>query len=127
MRHLDRVATLLSSRAAWTVVAAAVVVAAGCCVPLLGLVNAVSNSPAEVPALCIPFLVAYALGYETGPAVGLVGVGALNVALLVANGGPFSPVTLMITIGPWIAGRIVGSRRRLADQLRARNAELLAE
>ena len=34
----------------------------------------------------------------------------------------------MITIGPWIAGRIsVRSRRRLADQLRARNEELLAQ
>jgi signal transduction histidine kinase len=119
--------TLLSSRAAWTVVAAAVVVAASCCVPLLGLVNAASNFAAGIPLLSCPFLVAYALGYETGPVVGLVGVGALNVALLEANGGLFSPVALMITIGPWIAGRIVGSRRRLADQLRARNAELLAE
>jgi signal transduction histidine kinase len=127
MRRLDRVRPLPLSRAAWTVLAAAVVVAAGCCVPLLGLVNAVANSAAVYPLLGCVFLVAYALGRETGPAAGLACVAALNGALLAANGGPFSPVSLMITIGPWIAGRIVGSRRRLADQLRARNAELLAE
>lgn len=126
MHCLDRVRPLPLSRAAWTVVAAAVVVAACCCVPLLGLVNAVTNSAAVFPLLGCVFLVAYALGYETGPAVGLACVAALNAGLLAAN-GPFNPLSLMITIGPWIAGRIVGSRRRLADQLRARNAELLAE
>jgi signal transduction histidine kinase len=127
MRHLDRVRRPLPSRAAWTVVAAAGLVAACCCVPVLGLVNAVSNWGAGLPLIGCAFLVAYALGYETGPAVGLACVGALNAALVPANGGSFSPLALMITVGPWIAGRIVRSRRRLADQLRARNAELLAE
>jgi signal transduction histidine kinase len=126
MRHRDLVRPVLPPRAAWTVVAAGVVVAACCCIRLFGLWNAVNNSAAEIPLVVCPFLVAYALGYETGPAVGLAGLGALNAGLLAA-GGSFSPVILMITIGPWIAGRIVGSRRRLADQLRARNAELLAE
>jgi signal transduction histidine kinase len=127
MRHLDRARPLPPSRATWTVVAAAVLVAACCCIPVLGLVNAASNWAAGIPLIGCAFLVAYALGCETGTAVGLVCVAALNAALLPANGGSFSPLSLMITIGPWIAGRIVRSRRRLADQLRARNAELLAE
>jgi signal transduction histidine kinase len=131
MRHRDRVRPVPPSpcrrpRAAWAVAAAAVLVAACCCVPLFGLVNALNNSPVEIPLLSLPFLVAYALGYETGPMVGLACIGVLNAALLAASGS-FNPVGLMITSGPWIAGRIVGSRRRLADQLRARNAELLAE
>jgi signal transduction histidine kinase len=33
----------------------------------------------------------------------------------------------MITIGPWAAGQIIRSRRRLADQLRVRNEELRAQ
>jgi signal transduction histidine kinase len=33
----------------------------------------------------------------------------------------------MITLGPWLAGRIIGSRHRLALQLSARNLELEAE
>jgi signal transduction histidine kinase len=93
----------------------------------LGIANAVDNSMAGNLALSIPFLIAYALGYEAGLAVGLVGVALLVTALQVANGGAFSPIPEMLVLGPWIAGRIVGSRRRLADQLRARNDELLAQ
>jgi signal transduction histidine kinase len=109
--------------------AAAVVLLAGFlfCVRPLGIANAVDNSLAGNLALSIPFLIAYALGYEAGLAVGLIGVALLVTALQVANGGAFSPLPEMLVLGPWIAGRIVGSRRRLADQLRARNAELLAQ
>ena len=127
MRHLDRARPLLPPRATWTVVTAAVLVAACCCIPVLGLVNAASNWAAGIPLIGCAFLVAYALGYETGTTVGLVCVAALNAALLPANGGSFSPLSLMITIGPWIAGRIVGSRQQLARQLRARNEELAAQ
>jgi signal transduction histidine kinase len=97
------------------------------CVRPLGIANAVDNSVAGNLALSIPFLIAYALGYEAGLATGLIGVALLITALQVANGGAFSPIPEMLTVGPWIAGRIVGSRRRLADQLRARNDELLAQ
>jgi signal transduction histidine kinase len=93
----------------------------------LGLANAVDNSLAGNLLLCVPFLTAYALGYEAGLAAGLAGIAVMIVALQIVNGGAFSPVPGMLTVGPWIAGRIVGSRRRLADQLRARNAELLAQ
>jgi signal transduction histidine kinase len=101
--------------------------AALCCARPLGYANFVSNSVAGNVLLCVPFLLGYALGYEAGVTAGLAAVALLLAALYVVNGGGFSPVPEMLVIGPWIAGRIVGSRRRLADQLRARNAELLAQ
>jgi signal transduction histidine kinase len=105
-------------------IAAAVIVSAGLfCARPLGVASAVNNSPAGTVALCIPFLIAYALGYEDGVTAGLAGIALLIAALTVSNGS-FSPVGEMITIGPWIAGRIVRSRRRLVDQLRVRNEEL---
>ena len=108
---------------------AAVILVAGFlfCVRPLGIANAVENSVAGTLALSIPFLIAYAVGYEAGLAVGLAGVAVLIAALQVANGGEFSPIPEMLVLGPWIAGRIVGSRRRLADQLQARNDELAAQ
>jgi len=39
----------------------------------------------------------------------------------------FNPLGLMLTIGPWLVGRVVQSRRKLAEQLQARNEELRAE
>ena len=108
---------------------AAVILVAGFlfCVRPLGIANAVENSVAGTLGLSIPFLIAYAVGYEAGLAVGLAGVAVLIAALQVANGGEFSPIPEMLVLGPWIAGRIVGSRRRLADQLQARNDELAAQ
>jgi signal transduction histidine kinase len=112
----------------WAVpVAAAIVVAAALfCARPLGLANAVANSVPGTLFLCVPFLISYALGYEYGMTVGLTGVALLIAALTVVN-GTFSPICEMITVGPWIAGRIVRSRRRLADQLRVRNEELRAQ
>jgi signal transduction histidine kinase len=108
-------------------VAAAVMVSAMLfCLRPLGVASAVTNSPAAEPLLCLPFLIAYAVGYKDGLTVGLASVALLITALQVANGS-FSPVGEMITIGPWIAGRIVRSRRRLADQLRIRNDELVTQ
>jgi signal transduction histidine kinase len=108
-------------------VAAAVLVSAALfCLRPLGLASAVMNSPVTDPLLCVPFLIAYVLGYEDGVTAGLASVALLIAALQVSNGS-FSPVGEMITIGPWVAGRIVRSRHRLTDQLRVRNDELLAQ
>jgi signal transduction histidine kinase len=110
-------------RAAWTI-AAAVAVAAACGgIALCGWVTALGNSPAEIPLLLLPFLTGYALGYETGLAAGLAGVGALIAGMQAANGA-FTPLELMLTVGPWAAGRVMRSRRRLVEQLRASNDEL---
>jgi signal transduction histidine kinase len=120
-------AWFIPSRQSAPLAAAAVVSAALFCVPALGLVNAFSNSLAGNLLLCVPFLIAYVLGCESGTAAGLAGVAVLAAALQVASGGVFSPIELMITVGPWAAGQIVRSRRRLAEQLRVRNDELLAQ
>ena len=116
----------LKSRAAWVIAATAAVVAACWCIRLCGLVNAVGNSLAEVPLLVLPFLAAYALGCETGLAVGAGTTGALIAAVQAANGA-FTPLELMFTVGPWAAGRVMRSRRRLLEQLRASNNELQAQ
>jgi signal transduction histidine kinase len=115
------------SRQAAAIAAAALVSGALFCARPLGLADAVANSPAQFPALLVPFLTAYALGLEAGITAGLAGSVLLIAALDTLNGGPFSVVPLMLILGPWIAGRIVGSRRRLTRQLQARNDELLAQ
>jgi signal transduction histidine kinase len=51
----------------------------------------------------------------------------LAVCLQLSNAGVFNPLGEMLTIGPWLVGRVVLSRRRMTEQLRARNAELRAE
>src|ERR1700678_181796 len=107
-------------------IAAVVVSAALFSTRPLVVANAVGNSPVLTPLYCVPFLIAYALGYEAGVIAGLAAVAALIAGLQVVNGS-FSPLELMLTICPWIAGQVVRSRRRLADQLRARNEELLAQ
>jgi hypothetical protein len=48
-------------------------------------------------------------------------------AALQVTGEAFNPLLLAIAVGPWLAGRIVWSRRCLAGQLAARTHELEAE
>ena len=74
----------------------------------------------------VPLLVAYVLGTRAGLWVGLAGV-VLLAAALQADSPMFNPLFEMITVGPWLAGRMVLSRRRLIDQLAARNADLRSE
>jgi signal transduction histidine kinase len=117
----------LKFRAAWVIAATAAVVAACWCIRLCGLVNSAGNSLAvEVSLLVLTFLTGYALGYETGLPTGLTGVAALIAATQAANGA-FTPLELMFTLGPWAAGRVMRSRRRLLEQLRASNDELQAQ
>jgi signal transduction histidine kinase len=84
------------------------------------------NGVLGVPFLAVLFYLSYALGTGTGLGAGLAVTAALAVAVNVASQG-FNPLSLMITIGPWLAGRVVLSRRRMNEQLRARNEELEAE
>jgi signal transduction histidine kinase len=114
------------SRAAWPVAAGLVLAAAIFCLRPLGAANTFVNSWPVIPLLALPFLAAYAVGYGAGVAAGLAVLALLIAALQTANGS-FNPLLLMITLGPWLAGRIIRSRRQLADQLRARNEELAAQ
>ena len=77
--------------------------------------------------LVTPSLVAYALGANAGLGAGLAGTLLLAVGLQATGGGPFNPLFEMVTFGPWLAGRVVSSRRRVADQIELRNRELAAE
>ena len=118
-------AAALATRRRWPVAAAAVACALLLAVRPLGLVPELNGLLGD-PSLWVVFLLAYALGTGAGLAAGLAVAALLAACLLIANGG-FSPVAIMVTIGPWLAGRVVLSRRRLAEQLQARNEELRAE
>jgi signal transduction histidine kinase len=118
-------AAAVALRRRWPVAAAAVASAALLAVRPLGLDHIVESSLA-IPFFWTPFLIAYALGTSAGLAPGLAGVVLLSVGLQTENRA-FNPILVIITIGPWLAGRVVLSRRRLADQLEARNEELEAE
>jgi signal transduction histidine kinase len=91
----------------------------------LGLTDLTGNW-LVLPVCWTAFLLCFALGTSTGLLVGLLGT-ALIAASLQVSAGPFSPIEVMITLGPWLAGRLMRSHRALTDQLQARNTELAAE
>jgi signal transduction histidine kinase len=119
-------AAALGVRRRWPVPAAAVACAALAAVWPLGLAPAV-NGALTIPFFLTPFLFAYSLGTGAGLVVGLTGSVLLAVCLLLSNAGVFNPLGPIMTIGPWLVGRVVLSRRKLAEQLQARNEELRAE
>jgi signal transduction histidine kinase len=82
------------------------------------------------PLLWASFFLAYALGTGTGFGAGLAAAIALTVGVEIANqtaNESFNPIGVVITVGPWLAGQVVQSRRRMTEQLEARNEELRAE
>jgi signal transduction histidine kinase len=119
-------AAALGVRRVWPVAAAALACAALAVVWPLGLAPTFSG-PLAVPFFWTPFLFAYSLGAGAGLAVGLTGTVLLAACLQLANAGVFNPLAEMLTLGPWLVGRVVLSRRKLTEQLQARNEELRAE
>jgi len=118
-------AAALAVRRRWPVAAAAVACVALLAVRPLGL-DRTLEGPMAVPFLWTPFLIAYSLGTSAGVATGLAAAVLLATALQIQN-QVFNPLLIMITIGPWLTGRIVLSRRKMTEQLQARNDELQAE
>jgi signal transduction histidine kinase len=105
----------------WPLAAALIVTTA------LLVAGALAPSPISGPAtllLALPLLVAFALGTRTRTVPGLVGVALMSAGLQAASGGGFNPLFEMVTIGPWLAGLAVRSRRRLATTIEIRNREL---
>ena len=92
---------------------------------LLGALAQSSLSGAATLLLAVTAVIAYVLGTDTGIAAGIAGVALMSLGLQVI-GGSFNPLFEMITLGPWLAGRLVQSRRRLAEQIEMRNRELEA-
>ncbi len=118
-------ATTLAVRRRWPLAAAA-----GACALLLasgplGLAY-MFNGALSLPLLWALFFLAYALGTGTGFVAGLAAAVLLAACVEIANQS-FNPIGVVITAGPWLAGRVVLSRRRMAEQLQARNEELQAE
>ncbi len=119
-------AAALGVRRRWPVAAAATACAALALVWPLGLAPAVHGA-LIVPFFWTPFLFAYSLGVDSGLAVGLTGAVLLAACMQLANAGVFNPLAEMVTVGAWLAARVVLSRRRMTEQLAARNDELRAE
>jgi signal transduction histidine kinase len=109
----------------WPAVAALV----GCAALLTMLpvkLTSLINSALVLPLCLTAFVLCFALGMSTAVLVGLPGTALLALSLVVTDKS-FNPILVMITLGPWLAGRIMRSRRALTAQLQARNAELAAE
>ncbi len=117
--------TALVIRRRWPL-AAAVLAAAGLIVLAPVGQSAFLNNWVTLPFILTPFLVGYSLGSSAGIAAGLVGTAMLTAGLQIQNGS-FVPIFPMMTFGPWIVGRVARSRRKLNEQLAARNAELQAQ
>jgi signal transduction histidine kinase len=82
-----------------------------------------NNGPLNGPTVLATFMYAYGLGAYTTWRRSLLGLVPLTAGIAVPL-GTFNPFVEMATMGPWIGGLIVASRRRLGEQLEARAREL---
>ena len=80
-----------------------------------------------VVGAAVVFLCAYSLGAERRWATGLIGLVPLTAGFAVTAGSSFNPLAEMLTVGPWLGGLVVASRRRTAEELEVRGQELEAE
>jgi signal transduction histidine kinase len=119
-------AASLAVRRRWPVAAGALACVSLLIVRPLGLTQ-VMNRALTVPISWTPFLLAYTLGTSTAIPAGLGLTVALAASLQVVTPGSFNPIFEMMTVGPWLVGRVMLSRRRMNEQLQVRNDELLAE
>jgi signal transduction histidine kinase len=118
-------AAALAVRRRWPLAAAVVTCGLWLTVRPLGLAAALGGH-LGVPFLWATFFLTYALGTGTGFFTGLAATVALAACLELAI-QPFNPIGVVLAVGPWLAGRVVQSRHRMTEQLRARNEELQAE
>jgi signal transduction histidine kinase len=116
--------TALAIRRRWPVAAAVLASAVFLLERPLGLDQVIGRS-LEVFSWT-PFLLTYALGTTVSLGAGLAASLLMTGAFLVENRA-LNPFVVVITVGPWLAGRIVSSHRRITGQLEARNRELEAE
>ena len=101
----------------------ALVTAAAAALP--GLIGPAGIQSLPDVVIGLAFFVAYSLGTSTTVPVGLVCVAALIVGMQV--GTVFNPFIEMIAVGPWLAGRVMASRRELTRRIEIRNSELADE
>lgn len=96
-------------------------------IPCLNSAGAiVENGAINDLAAAGSFLIALALGSQLRWTRSLLGLLPL-VAGIAIPAGRFNPFLLMVTLGPWLAGLVLASRQRAADQLYQRARELAEE
>jgi signal transduction histidine kinase len=101
----------------------AAVVAGGClAATVLGSSAAFPGSLIFVPVI----MLAYSLAAAADLAWSVIALVFLGVGLQL-SAGPFNPLAVVLTIGPWAVGLVVRSRRHLTEQLAVRGRELEAE
>jgi signal transduction histidine kinase len=94
----------------------------------LGNAGLVNSAPLSSVPLVVILLLAYSLGTADGTGLSVLALACLGVAAQAADGiSVFNPFIVVSVAGPFGLGLVVRSRRRLADQLAARGAELEAE
>jgi signal transduction histidine kinase len=87
----------------------------------------VNNSAVALPGLLAVFLIAYSLGAYCRWGPSLIGLASLTAGVNTTSSSGFNPLFEMVTVGPWLVGLVVSSRRRLATELEARAGELEEE
>ncbi len=87
----------------------------------------VNNSALALPGLVAVFLIAYSLGAHCRWGPSLIGLASLTVGVNTTSNNGFNPLFEMVTVGPWLVGLVVSSRRRMATELEARARELEEE
>lgn len=89
------------------------------------------GSSAVIPgsAILVPvFLVAYSAGTAADLRWSVPAVLAMGACLQLGTSAPvINPIIVVVTAGPYVAGLVVRSRRRLTEQLEVRGRELEAE
>jgi signal transduction histidine kinase len=113
------------------IVSAGAVAAIGLILRIAGDMAIVNNNglvgdATTISAFLVVFLTAYSLGARCDLISGLVGVGLMLLGLNLAVTG-FNPFLEVLVLGPWLGGRVVGTRRRITEQLEARARDLSAE
>jgi len=83
----------------------------------------VDNNDAFIPIWVAVFMYSYTLGSRSSLAPSILGLAGL-IAGINLSSGAFNPVPEMVTLGPWLGGLMVASRRRAASELQQRATEL---
>ena len=121
-------AALVVWRRRWPVPVAAVAGVLVAVPELTPYADAIDNNDVlGIPLFAALFLYAYALGSGRPWRQSLLGLAPLAVGIVFAAGGGFNPLLETMTVGPWVGGLVVASRRRVAEELELRARELEEE
>jgi signal transduction histidine kinase len=82
--------------------------------------------PVDASQFIVVFLYAYSLGTDVPWRWSLMGLVPITAGFSL-TAGDFNPLLEMVTVGPWLAGPAVGSRRHAEQRLARRAAELEQE